>query len=297
VPDAFETLREALGQTGLYGAAEPDPAFAARLRARVERALTLPRGVTVSDLEIDEPAGNAPLHEPAHHGDIAYVSLWVPDLEKAVGFWGGVLGWELEPASGPDGRQIRDIRPHHGIYGGQGKALLFVCYLVEDLDSAVGRVLDAGGSAEAPTAQAYGRVSMCKDNQGMALGLWEPPPGQWPDRWAINGERHGDVSYVTLHVVDSRLARSFYGAVLGWEFEPGRVADGWGPRDVSPMMGMAGGHADCTASAMYRVDDLASVVARVRQAGGTATDPVDQPYGSMSECHDDQGTHFWLGQH
>ena len=48
---------------------------------------------------------------------------------------------------------------------------------------------------------------------------------------------------------------------------------------------------------MYRVDDIAAAVERVRAAGGTATDPVAQPYGWTSECVDDQGTRFSLGEH
>jgi len=60
---------------------------------------------------------------------------------------------------------------------------------------------------------------------------------------------------------------------------------------------MHGGHERATAVPMYRVDDIATAVSRVRAGGGTATDPQTQPYGLMSECTDDQGTHFYLGQH
>jgi predicted enzyme related to lactoylglutathione lyase len=47
---------------------------------------------------------------------------------------------------------------------------------------------------------------------------------------------------------------------------------------------------------MYQVDDVHAAVARVRAAGGTATEPDQQPYGITSEAVDDQGTHFYLGQ-
>ena len=55
--DPFEILR--LPDT----AVDPHPTFAARLRARVERALALPEGVTVSDLTIDAPTP-APVPAP-----------------------------------------------------------------------------------------------------------------------------------------------------------------------------------------------------------------------------------------
>ncbi len=84
--------------------------------------------------------------------------------------------------------------------------------------------------------------------------------------------------------------------MLGWRFEPGRVDDGWGVVDMAPMAGLQGGHPESTGVPMYRVDDIAAAVARVRAAGGTSTDPEPQPYGVSAECHDDQGTHFYLGQ-
>jgi predicted enzyme related to lactoylglutathione lyase len=45
-----------------------------------------------------------------------------------------------------------------------------------------------------------------------------------------------------------------------------------------------------------RVDDIARAVASVRGHGGTATDLEQQPYGLMSDCTDDQGASFYLGQ-
>jgi hypothetical protein len=45
----------------------------------------------------------------------------------------------------------------------------------------------------------------------------------------------------------------------------------------------------------WKVWDMSVAVEWVRAAGGTATDPVRQPYGLMSERTDDQGTRFHLG--
>jgi predicted enzyme related to lactoylglutathione lyase len=59
---------------------------------------------------------------------------------------------------------------------------------------------------------------------------------------------------------------------------------------------LSGGHDVTTVLPMYRVDDIDDAVARVRAAGGSATDPENQPYGLSSECVDDQGTRFYLGQ-
>jgi predicted enzyme related to lactoylglutathione lyase len=135
---------------------------------------------------------------------------------------------------------------------------------------------------------------MCEDDQGVPFSLyeWRGDAERGPD----NGRRQGDLSYVTMEVPDSAKARAFYGDVLGWRFTPGRVEDGWGIDGVAPMMGMAGGRRPATVVPMYRVDDIDGAVARVRAAGGTATDPQRQPYGISSECSDDQETRFYLGQ-
>ncbi len=104
------------------------------------------------------------------------------------------------------------------------------------------------------------------------------------------------LAYVTMEVEDSSRARAFYGAVLGWRFAAGRVADGWQVEAVEPMVGLSGGHDRATVLPMYRVEDIAAAVARVRAAGGNATDPEAQPYGISATCVDDQGTRFYLGQ-
>ena len=284
--DPFEALR-----TPVVPAA-PDPAFVARLRARVERALVhmeATEGADMSDAIVDDA--------PARRGgDIAYVSLWVADVERAADFYASVLGWPYgEVSSGPS-RQVAGATPHHGLWGGQERSTLFLCFAVDEMDAALERVRAAGGSTEAPARQDYGLVAMCRDDQGAPFSLYEAPPGDPGVRGPANGARHGDVSYITMEVRDSGRARAFYGAVLGWQFAPGRVTDGWRVEDVVPMTGMHGGHDMATVVPMYRVDDVAAAVERVRAAGGTSTDPERRPYGVTAECTDDQGTRFYLGE-
>jgi predicted enzyme related to lactoylglutathione lyase len=80
------------------------------------------------------------------------------------------------------------------------------------------------------------------------------------------------------------------------QFSPGRVSDGWNVAEVVPMSGLSGGHQRATLVPMFRVDDIAAAVERVRAQGGEATDPDVQPYGVTSTCKDDQGLPFYLGQ-
>jgi uncharacterized glyoxalase superfamily protein PhnB len=240
-------------------------------------------------------AAVAPGRRGPRHGDIGYVSLFVPDLERATRFYSSVLGWVYGPASGTQGRQVEGLNLHHGLSGDEERSTLFLCFAVDDIDAAVQRVRAAGGTAEEPHDEPYGVLSACTDDDGVRFALYEPTADasfELPER----NPRQGDLEYVTMQARSSAVARSFYGEVLGWHFAPGNVEDGWQVENVTPLVGIASGHAVTTAVPMYRVDDIAAAVGRVRAAGGTATDPESAPYGLWSRCGDDQGTEFYLGQ-
>ena len=244
-------------------------------------------------------------------GDIVYVSLWVPDVQKAADFFSAALGWAVNPGSSEAGLVGGDVLPNHGIFSSSAAAeylsqaglrlpsefaqnRLFLCFAVADIGAAVDRVRAAGGQAEAPKVQPHGTVANCVDDQGMPFAMYQASPNE--RRPAINGARQGDVSYITLEVGDSARARAFYGTVLGWRVEHGRVPDGWQVLGTAPMAGLSGGHTQITCVPMYRVDNINTAVERVRAAGSTATDPTQEPYGWISSCTDDQGTRFSISQ-
>ena len=237
------------------------------------------------------PGGRPGIRE----GDVGYASLWLRDAERGAAFYSRVLGWAFAPPGPGGARRVEGTSLDHGLAGGRGPTL-FVCYAVDDVEAAIERVRAAGGRADEPTEEPYGRVAMCADPESMAFALYQPPRGPREPRPAPNGVHHGDLAYLTMEAVDSSVARRFYGEVLGWHFVPGRVEDGWGAEGVVPMTGMRGGHDSPAVVPLYRVDDLGGAVDRVRAAGGTASSPLRQPYGLTSECVDDQGTRFSLGQ-
>jgi predicted enzyme related to lactoylglutathione lyase len=240
---------------------------------------------------LQTPLGDEP---PAHRpGDIGYAWLSVPDVERAVAFYGAVLGWTVTAGWVPQGRQVEDRMPGLGLAGGAPKPALNCSYGVADVAAAVERVRAGGGQASDPQDRPYGPAADCVDDQGVPFALHRADDSAG-SRPPVSGGQ-GDLSYLTLEVVDSARARAFYGAVLGWTFTPGRVEDGWGVEGVVPMTGLHGGHAEYTAVPMWRVDDVVAAVERVRAAGGTATDPERQPYGTTAECTDDQGSRFYLG--
>jgi uncharacterized glyoxalase superfamily protein PhnB len=246
----------------------------------------------VSDPAAPDESGVGPVRQ----GDIGYVSLWVPDAERAAAFFSAVLGWTYRPVVEGQTHQVVDRELPHGVDGGHDRSTLFLCFVVDDMEDAVRRVGAAGGSADEPTMEPHGLSAMCVDVEGTPFSLYQPPAGPRGARLAPNGTDNGDLSYITMEVRNSSAIRAFYDAVLGWHFNPGHVEDGWGPADVAPMTGLHGGHETNTVLPMYRVDDIEATVARVRAAGGTATEPEQKPYGVSSECVDDQGTRFYLGQ-
>ncbi|HST64331.1 MAG TPA: VOC family protein [Mycobacteriales bacterium] len=232
----------------------------------------------------------AALPDTERPGDVGYLWISSPDPDRAAGFYRAVLGWDYTPGHVAGGRNVVGQSLPMGI--GPGEPGVHLSYAVEDVAAAVERVRAAGGSAGEPEDRPYGTAADGTDDQGVAFSLHRA--GAAP-RSPENGARPGDLSYLTLEVVDSARARAFYGAVLGWTFDRGTVADGWTPQGVSPMTGMHGGNEQHSAVPMWKVADVPAAVERVRAAGGTATDPEQQPYGITADCRDDQGLRFYLG--
>lgn len=112
------------------------------------------------------------------------------------------------------------------------------------------------------------------------------------------GRRQGDVFYWTLGVRDSPRAQRFFAELFGWELEVGNVEGGFHVASVTPPGGLHqvdAGQAP-TKTLYFRVADIQAAVARVRELGGTATEPVQYDSGWDSTCTDGQGTEFNLSQ-
>lgn len=227
---------------------------------------------------------------PIRHGDIGYLSVWTPDAGRAAAFYGQVLGWTFDP----DGRHVTNTTGSIGIYAVPDRHTTFCCYAVDDIDAARQAILAAGGRAGQIQQEPFGAVLDAIDPLGTEFAVFQPLPGT--PRPALNGAGPGELSYFTHETTDSATFRQFYGQVLGWTFEPGRVDDGWAVQNCQPMSGVAGGSQRTTGVPMWSVTDIEAAVARVREAGGTVIEePARQPYGMMAQCTDDQGTRFYLG--
>jgi uncharacterized glyoxalase superfamily protein PhnB len=225
------------------------------------------------------------------HGDIGYVSVWTPDADRAAAFYGHVLGWTYDPGS----HRVTNTDLPTGIFATDEPSTLFCCYAVDDVGAARAAIAEAGGIPGEIRQTDYGVLLDATDPQGAPFAVHQPTAGR--KRLGLTGSGPGELSYVTYQVPDSAGFRDFYGRLLRWTFEPGRVTDGWQVVGTHPMAGAAGGSERPTTVPMWTVADIEVAVARVREAGGTVlAEPARQPYGVTAECTDDQGTRFYLGE-
>lgn len=228
---------------------------------------------------------------PIQHGDAGYVSVWVPDADRAAAFYGHVLGWSYDPAT----HQVTNTDQRISIHSVASSQGMLCCYAVTDLDGARRSIVDGGGTVGQPQDFDFGTVLDATDPTGTSFAVFRPAPGT--PRPALNGTGPGELSYITYQIPDSGAFKAFYSRLLFWTFEPGRIHDGWAVREAHPMSGCAGGNAEAVIVPMWTVADIDAAVARVREAGGTVIDePSRQSYGMSALCADDQGIRFYLGE-
>ncbi len=282
----------------------PDPGFAASLRDRLVQALPVP---TPEEPPMSTDMTDRP-RNGARHGDVSYITLGLPDLDRGRAFYGAVLGWRFSPGSSEHGAQVDDTVPMIGLWDGEQPAGgrvhgAVLGFRVDDIAAAVAAVRAHSGTVSDPHREPYAMAAEGHDDQGIPYYLHEmpsvprdPTPAEAKAR---NGQVEGDVSYLTMVVPDLDAARAFYGGVFDWTFE---VSGGGNAQvtGVAPQMGMTtqpeAGPATPGVILCYRVDDMAAALQRVRDAGGQTREVAERPYGLESRCADDQGTPFYLHQ-
>ncbi len=224
-------------------------------------------------------------------GDVGYFALWVEDVARAATFYASVLGWTYVDSNGPrreiagapyrtELTSLAEMRAQ--AWPARTSPTAFCAFEVADLDAAAERIRAAGGTAR----PGHHDVLDCTDDQGLPFSVyvWEALPA------------NDELAYLTVEEPSIEAAVAFHEAVFGWTFRPGSVPEGRQVEGPTPMTGFRGGAAEPVVVPMFAVDDIAAAVERVRAAGGRATDPERQPYGTTSDCTDDQGLRFYLGE-
>ncbi len=116
-------------------------------------------------------------------GAPSWFELGVGDIAEARKFYGDLLGWEFEPGTADDetGVIIRTPGLDGGIHDGDWGASPYLFFAVDDIDAALARVVELGGTildspgADPSQESEHGRFALCTDDQGSSFGLRQTP--------------------------------------------------------------------------------------------------------------------------
>ena len=115
-------------------------------------------------------------------GELSFFEIGVEDADKGRAFYEAMFGWKMEPGPSGQGSTITTPEPARWHARRRRGAAPYLFFAVDDIDAALDRVRELGGSIEDmdvdgdEQAQAqFGRFKLCRDDQGSPFGLHEPP--------------------------------------------------------------------------------------------------------------------------
>jgi predicted enzyme related to lactoylglutathione lyase len=114
--------------------------------------------------------------------EIALVEFPADDPERAISFWSGLLDIKLEPRDENQGSgwQAHGDGPAIGVHQrgrGPGDTFSLPYFEVADIDAALTRVKELGGTVVHPGSQ----WAICKDSEGSPFGLARQAGSNSPD--------------------------------------------------------------------------------------------------------------------
>ncbi|MGH8914807.1 MAG: VOC family protein [Acidimicrobiia bacterium] len=115
-------------------------------------------------------------------GELAFVEFGVDDVAKGRLFYETLFGWKFEPGPSSQGFVVSLPNVAGGMHGGDRGAAPYLFFRVEDIDAAVARLQELGGTVDdvdvegdAGSVAQFGRFRLCRDDQGSPFGLHQPP--------------------------------------------------------------------------------------------------------------------------
>ncbi|HSL75121.1 MAG TPA: VOC family protein [Ilumatobacteraceae bacterium] len=294
-----------------------DPTFAARLRARVERALgTSAEHVTIRLVERDRVAANP--REPERNHPMAQVItpyLCVHDATAAIEWYRQHFGATVRNVIPWEGRvghaeidvagavfYLSDEAPALGVRAPErdgSHTSVSIVLQVAAVEEFVARAVDGGAIVQRPIEEAHGsRNAWLVDPFGHRWNIATPTYS--PEEIAAR-RAPSEPYYMTLTTADVDRAAVFYGAVLGWQSEPqangGRhVTNTEMPIGLRPENNPFGRTEPGQIEMWFTVRDFDDAVERVRVAGGTVVELNSWDSGREAICEDDQGVVFKLSE-
>jgi uncharacterized protein len=268
-------------------------------------------------------------------GYIPGVPCWIdtshPDPDAASDFYGGLFGWTFEDAMPPgsDSKYFMARLPGGDVAGigavapGAPPIAMWNTYVwVDSADETASKVVDAGGKllAEPFDVMDAGRMAVFADPEGAAFCVWQAK--QHKGARVVN--EAGALNFNGLNTRDAGAAKSFYGAVFGWDtltLAGGAemwTLDGYGDylerltpglRKMVAEVGAPERFVDVVASinpipddqpdtpahwsVTFAVDDADAIAQRAAELGGRVlAAPFDAPWVRMTVLADPQGATF-----
>ncbi|HEY6739644.1 MAG TPA: VOC family protein [Actinopolymorphaceae bacterium] len=241
---------------------------------------------------------------PQPDGTPTWIDLGIPDLDRAMGFYGVLFGWEFDVGPEEYGRYttclLRGKRVAAMAPNPDPEATDFwwnMYFAASDCDVFARRVTEAGGTVvvEPMDVMDQGRMAIAKDPTGGQFGLWQA-------RRHIGAEvvnEPGALVRNDLVTPDAETARRFYSEVFGFTLDRNedlpdfdftflRRPDG---KEIGGILGDPGASRSLWATT-FEVLGTDEVVERARTAGGTASDPEDMVYGRIANLTDPFGVEF-----
>jgi predicted enzyme related to lactoylglutathione lyase len=289
---------------------QPDPAFAARLRSRLESAVSLPNrtqgvvmtGTDTAIAELNEPAAE-PAVAAAPPRPAALPYLTVANARDAIAWYVDAFGASVvgDPFEMDDGRighaelaiaggvlYLADEYPEIGLKAPDPQATSVSLMLhVPDTDAALERARERGAQVQSEPYENYGsRSATIIDPFGHRWMLSGPVTG------AAVPIQHGDVGYVSVWTPDADRAAAFYGHVLGWTYDPAT-------HQVTNTTQHIGIFSAASAQGMlccYAVADLAGARQSILDGGGSVGELQEFDFGTVLDATDPQGTAFAVFQ-
>ena len=235
-----------------------------------------------------------------------WADVMASDVRAAGAFYAAVLGWKVpEPeeqwggyvVAEKDGQAAAGIGPVQ-----QGARAAWTLYLAtDDAQGLVATASTHGGGVLAPVMDVgpLGRMAILADPSGAVFGLWQA--GTMIGAGLVN--EPGGLVWEDLRSTDADAARSFYGALFGYQYDAVEVA---GPdyatfrlpTERAPLGGMGGlmDSPDGTRShwlVYFGVADTDAAVAAAEAAGGSVlAPPKDTQFGRMAWLADPDGAAF-----
>jgi predicted enzyme related to lactoylglutathione lyase len=241
-------------------------------------------------------------------GTFCWVGLATSDPASAKAFYTGLFGWQAEdPEAGAAGTYTtlrREEKEVAILYLQQQEARAarapphWTSYIsVEDADATAARAGELGGAAvfrEPFDVLDAGRVAAIRDPTGAIVSLWQP-------RSRIGATLVNDVGALCwneLSTTDVDRAESFFGDLLGWEYE----SDDSGYASIRNAGRLNGGMREQTEQERgvppswlpyFTVESANEAARQAAHAGGSTLVPTSEVHiGRFAVIADPQGAPF-----